>query len=79
LYCVCQELAVMKVFDKMVLIDAFIVLFIITVIIYLGARSILYGTDREARLGKWLGDISYPLYITRSPFIYIYYAWVIIK
>ena len=25
---------------------------------------------------KFLGDISYPLYMVHYPFIYIYYAWV---
>ena len=25
---------------------------------------------------KFLGDISYPLYLVHYPFIYLYYAWV---
>lgn len=28
------------------------------------------------RLCKFLGDISYPLYMVHYPFIYLYYAWV---
>ncbi|MEN6444807.1 MAG: hypothetical protein ABFC98_02035, partial [Candidatus Cloacimonas sp.] len=27
-------------------------------------------------LCKFLGDISYPLYMVHYPFIYLYYAWV---
>ena len=34
-------------------------------------------TDRfTARICKFLGDISYPVYIVHYPFIYIYLAWV---
>ena len=28
------------------------------------------------RVYKFLGDISYPLYMVHYPFIYLYYAWV---
>ena len=28
------------------------------------------------RVCKFLGDISYPLYMVHYPFIYLYYAWV---
>ena len=31
---------------------------------------------REGRLCKFLGDISYPLYITHYPVMYYFYAWV---
>ena len=30
----------------------------------------------SAAICKFLGDISYPLYIVHYPFIYWYYAWV---
>lgn len=34
-------------------------------------------TDRvTTRVCKFLGDISYPLYMVHYPFIYLYYAWV---
>jgi peptidoglycan/LPS O-acetylase OafA/YrhL len=33
-------------------------------------------SPRSARLCKFLGDISYPLYITHYPLIYWYTAWV---
>ena len=44
-------------------------------IVYIGASG--RTTDRlTARLCKFLGDISYPLYMVHYPFIYLYYAWV---
>ncbi|MDH6533898.1 acyltransferase [Parabacteroides sp. 52] len=34
-------------------------------------------TDRYTRrICKFLGDLSYPLYMVHYPFIYLYYAWV---
>ena len=34
-------------------------------------------TDRvTTRVCKFLGDISYPLYMVHYPFVYLYYAWV---
>ena len=30
----------------------------------------------SSRICKFLGDISYPIYITHYPLIYIYTAWV---
>ena len=44
-------------------------------IVYLGASGKI--TDRYTkRVCKFLGDISYPLYMVHYPFIYLYYAWV---
>jgi peptidoglycan/LPS O-acetylase OafA/YrhL len=44
-------------------------------IVFLGASG--KTTDKyTARICKFLGDISYPLYMVHYPFIYIYYAWV---
>ena len=34
-------------------------------------------TDKvTTRVCRFLGDISYPLYMVHYPFIYLYYAWV---
>lgn len=34
-------------------------------------------TDKKsAKICKFLGDISYPLYIVHYPFMYLFYAWV---
>lgn len=44
-------------------------------LVYLGASG--QTTDRVTkRICKFLGDISYPLYMVHYPFIYVYYAWV---
>lgn len=44
-------------------------------LVWLGASG--KCTDKyTARLCKFLGDISYPLYMVHYPFIYLYYAWV---
>lgn len=44
-------------------------------LVYLGASG--KCTDRyTSRICKFLGDISYPLYMVHYPFIYLYYAWV---
>lgn len=44
-------------------------------IVFIGASG--KTTDKyTARICKFLGDISYPLYMVHYPFIYLYYAWV---
>lgn len=44
-------------------------------LVYLGASG--KTTDKHSkRICKFLGDISYPLYMVHYPFIYLYYAWV---
>lgn len=44
-------------------------------LVYLGASGTT--TDKHSkRICKFLGDISYPLYMVHYPFIYLYYAWV---
>jgi peptidoglycan/LPS O-acetylase OafA/YrhL len=44
-------------------------------ILSLGASGKVTGRY-TARVCKFLGDISYPLYMVHYPFIYLYYAWV---
>lgn len=44
-------------------------------LVYLGASG--KTTDRyTTALCKFLGEISYPLYMVHYPFIYLYYSWV---
>lgn len=44
-------------------------------LVYLGASG--KTTDKvTTKICKFLGDISYPLYMVHYPFIYLYYAWV---
>lgn len=48
---------------------------IFPLIVYLGASG--KTTDKvTTRICKFLGDISYPLYMVHYPFIYLYFAWV---
>jgi len=44
-------------------------------LVYLGASEKSAG-KYTTRICKFLGDISYPLYMVHYPFIYLYYAWV---
>jgi peptidoglycan/LPS O-acetylase OafA/YrhL len=56
--------------------DAFCVITIFPLIVSIGAGGTLHNS-RSARISKFLGDISYPLYITHYPLIYIFTAWVV--
>jgi peptidoglycan/LPS O-acetylase OafA/YrhL len=47
------------------------------VIVAAGAGGQVKG--RWAKLCKFSGDISYPIYILHYPFIYIYTAWIYVK
>lgn len=57
------------------LYDAFSILVMFPLIVFLGAGGAVTGPF-SSRLCKFLGDISYPIYITHYPFVYIYTAWV---
>jgi len=56
--------------------DAAAVILIFPLIVSIGAGGTLHSLQ-SARICKFLGDISYPLYITHYPLIYIYTAWVV--
>ncbi|GAB3977915.1 acyltransferase [Spirosoma terrae] len=55
--------------------DAICVVIIFPGLVYLGASEKITN-KLTIRLCKFLGDISYPLYMVHYPFIYLYYAWV---
>lgn len=57
------------------LYEALIVSIVFPLIIYFGAIGEVTKPAYQ-KLCTFLGDISYPLYITHFPFILIYYAWV---
>ncbi len=57
------------------LYDAFCIIAIFPCTVYLGASGVLSGAFSK-RLCRFLGDLSYPLYITHYPLIYLYTAWV---
>ena len=44
-------------------------------IVWLGACGSCEG--HTSKINKWLGDISYPLYIVHYPIMYLFYAWLI--
>ncbi|MFD1875430.1 acyltransferase family protein [Hymenobacter bucti] len=57
------------------LYDSLSIIFVFPLVVWLGASGQLAGAG-AARLSKFLGDISYPIYITHYPLIYTYTAWV---
>ncbi len=57
------------------LYESFVIIFIFPLIVLLGAGGNVSG-QKAIRVCKFLGDISYPIYITHYPLIYIYTGWV---
>jgi len=51
------------------------IILVFPLIVFLGAGGALSG-QFSTRLCKFLGDISYPLYITHLPLVFVYIAWV---
>ena len=56
------------------LYEAFCIICIFPVIVSMGAGGRITGKSSPA-VCKFLGDISYPVYITHYPLVYIYTAW----
>src|SRR5258708_7098504 len=57
------------------LFESLSIIFVFPFIIYLGASGIIKGV-KENKICRFLGDISYPIYITHYAFIYIYTGWI---
>ena len=57
------------------LYEAMVVILVFPLIVSTGAGGVIHH-PRSARFCKFLGDISYPLYITHYPLIYTYTGWV---
>ncbi|HET6254492.1 MAG TPA: acyltransferase [Puia sp.] len=57
------------------LYESLSIIFIFPLVVAIGAGGHLTGR-RSIRVCRFLGDISYPLYITHYPLIYWYTAWV---
>jgi peptidoglycan/LPS O-acetylase OafA/YrhL len=51
------------------------IIIVFPLIVYLGASGVMQ-TQRENRICKFLGDISYPLYMVHYPLVYFYVAWI---
>ena len=56
------------------LYEAFCILICFPIIVAIGAGSSVKGGKSEA-INRFLGDISYPLYITHFPLIYMLMSW----
>lgn len=55
--------------------DSVCVILLFPMLVYLGASG--HATDKgTARICKFVGDISYPVYVVHYPFMYLFYAWV---
>lgn len=55
--------------------DSVCTIILFPILVYLGASG--KTTDKgTSRICKFLGDISYPLYIVHYPFMYLFYAWL---
>ncbi|HHT22350.1 MAG TPA: acyltransferase [Bacteroidales bacterium] len=55
--------------------DAVVVIFVFPFLVFLGASG--KTTDKfTTKMCKFMGDISYPLYIVHYPFMYLFYAWI---
>ena len=55
--------------------ESFCIIVVFPLIVYLGASAVL-RTTAENRICKFLGDISYPLYLVHYPIVYFYVAWI---
>jgi len=55
--------------------DSVCIIIIFPVIVYFGASGILQSKT-ESRICKFLGEISYPLYMVHYPLVYFYVAWI---
>jgi len=58
------------------LYEAVCIIILFPLIVSIGAGGSMKG-KYAAKLCKFLGDISYPLYITHYPLIYLFTAWVV--
>lgn len=57
------------------LYDALSIVLVFPLIIFLGASGTITGSYSK-RMCKFLGDLSYPIYITHFPLVYVYTGWV---
>lgn len=55
--------------------DAVCTIIVFPILVYVGASGEVTNKI-SIRICKFLGDISYPLYMVHYPFIYLYFAWV---
>ena len=57
------------------LYDSICVIVVFPILVYVGASG--KTTDKNStKICKFMGDISYPLYMVHYPFMYLFYAWL---
>jgi peptidoglycan/LPS O-acetylase OafA/YrhL len=61
------------------LYDALVIILVFPLVVYMGASGRVMSDGWVSKLCKFLGDISYPIYITHYAFIYWYTSWVVRK
>jgi peptidoglycan/LPS O-acetylase OafA/YrhL len=60
------------------LYDSLAIIIAFPLIVYLGASGTIEGKWMN-KICSFLGGISYPLYITHFPILYVYYGWIVNK
>ena len=56
--------------------EAFCIIIAFPILLWIGASGTT--TDKKStQICKFLGDISYPVYVIHYPFMYLFYAWLI--
>jgi peptidoglycan/LPS O-acetylase OafA/YrhL len=58
------------------LYESLTIIFLFPLVVFLGASGEVNG-EWSKRVCTFFGDISYPIYITHYPIVYIYTAWVV--
>lgn len=59
------------------LVDPIIVVFYFPLIVALGAGATL--SDKYSKINKFSGDISYPIYMTHYPFMWVFAGYVVVE
>ncbi len=57
------------------LYEALCIIIVFPLVVYIGASGVVRSKTEE-KICKFLGDLSYPLYITHYVLVYFYVAWV---
>lgn len=57
------------------LYESLCIIFLFPLIVYIGASGMIHSRT-EHHTCKFLGDISYPLYLVHYPLVYFYVAWI---
>lgn len=57
------------------LYEGFCIIIVFPLIVYIGASGVVHNPT-EDKICKFLGDLSYPLYMTHYVLLYFYVAWV---